>query len=339
MEADVCGRYAQSTREGNSMISPFTRRITTTTRVASALGLFSLLLAVTVAEDRCLAQAPWQGNIGNLDKALIANWPGRIVRSRDAHPIEHQPLWIDDTHVQPVVFAEPTSKCCKQACGRKVADGGECEHSPCHKCPGPHASETSNSVQANETARAVLDIMDALGRSVIEGTEFEPETVTIPEELPTPLSAPADIRSALIKYIHALEAERNSTGASSPLPVASDVIGGEVWVQDEAPPAVPDDVVNALRQSSWSLDEAAAQLEMLELYDRADQVRSLAQELRHDARRMKSGRVVHARRHATPVVAAARSNSECSNSECSEIETARRQLRLMRDAMRHETQE
>jgi hypothetical protein len=158
--------------------------------------------------------------------------------------------------------------------------------------------------------------------------------VAIPEELPAPLSAPADIRAALIRYIHALEAERNSTATNHAAPAASDVIGGEVWVQDESPTVVPDDVVDALRQSSWSLDEAAAQLEMLELYDRADQVRSLAQELRHDARRMKSGRVVHARRRTAPVVAAAGSNAECS-----EIETAQRQLRLMRDAMRQEARE
>lgn len=47
----------------------------------------------------------------------------------------------------------------------------------------------------------------------------------------------------------------------------------------------PNAEVHLLRQASWRLEQTAHHLECLNLYTRADEVRALADQLRHDARK------------------------------------------------------
>lgn len=209
----------------------------------------------------------------------------------------------------------------------------ECQRCQSGSCPQSEeakqqAAHTRD--HANETARAVLEIMDALGHSVIAGTEFEPAPEAAPEELPTPLAEPTDIRAALMKYIRALETQRAAEVQEAATVNISDeaILVSDLQVSPESGVVV---VVDALRDSSMVLDEAASQLESLELYERADQVRALAQELRHDARRMKTGgRVVHARRHTFPVVEPT-CDEVCPGESGTEIE---HRLHQLREAMR-----
>lgn len=285
--------------------------------------------------------------------------------------VEHG-IVIKDVFVSPAAHEGPAYPCCEnypccdRTCGKVTGECVRCAEGKCggcseDKCDGcsegkcqvttqqecqrckqgscPRSCEGKKTEQAvarepaNETARAVLEIMDALGHSVIAGTEFEPSEDTVPEELPTPLAEPANIRAALIKYIHALEAQHAAEEAEC---AATVNISDEIPIPHETnsePESPADDVVHALRESSVALDEAASQLEALEFYERADQVRAMAQELRHDARRMKTGgRVVHVRRHAFPVVEPT-CDEDCPGENPACVE---HRLRMLREAMRRE---
>lgn len=294
-------------------------------RLLLLLSLGCLFFIAT--SDRCSAQTGWHRDFGKLNKALIGDWPRSSAPASRSMPREQHEFLIDDAYVQPASNNEAASPCRERTKDCGALGCPACKHGECSKRSAANGSHEPASTQANETARAVLEIMDALGRSVIEGTEFEPAPVEQLEEIPAPLSDPSDIREALVKYIHALEAQHVSEASAS-----TETDEGEVWVHDEPVDVKPtaDDAVVALRETSRSLDEAASQLEALELYERADQVRSLAQELRHDARRMKTARVVHARRHAMPVVEAAGENARPGASEA-----ARQRLRRLHEAMRH----
>jgi hypothetical protein len=329
-----CGDRVQFNTEDYSMLSSMARNSTGNIPSGRPLGLLALGILLTCGvADRSLAQEIWQRDIGKLDKALIGNWQRGGPPARRSPIGAHHGILINDVHVQPASNDEPASPCREKECGRASSDCDACQHGKCQRHSAATAGDQPSSAHADETAQAVLEIMDALGRSVIAGTEFEPATAAVPEELPAPLSEPSEIRAALVKYLHALQAQHAAEVAAT-----GGDDDGRIWVHDVATEvaveAHPNDAVAALRESSTSLEAAASQLEALELYDRADQVRSLAQELRHDARRMKTGGVAHMRRHAAPVVEATRGDDEpCDH------EATRHRLRLMREAMRHEPSE
>ncbi|MBX3414514.1 MAG: hypothetical protein KF708_17640 [Pirellulales bacterium] len=333
-------------------------------RKITVVPLIATLLLVGPLTEGAVAQSDITGGFQRLDQSLVNGWPKRIARP-SGNP--HHGILINDVFVAPVAHGESVypccenDSCCEKSCARKTDEcagcpageckaGGECvkhkklAHKECKRCKDgncPLSFERNKSTAsprdpASETARAVLEIMDTLGHSVIAGTEFEPTATPTPEELPSPLTEPADIRAALVKYIRALESERTAGVRETSATVnISDqpIVVSEMTTPAESSPA---DTVDALRESSMALDDAASQLEALELYERADQVRALAQALRHDARRLKSGgRVVHARRHAVPVV------EPICNEGCPEeaLPNVERHLRMLHEAMRREVTE
>lgn len=95
-------------------------------------------------------------------------------------------------------------KDCEQ--GRAVA-GATCRSAGCE---AKRAVKDRLPVRPNETAKVILELMETLGRSVLDGTEFQHA-----EELQTVFdAAPVSTRDALVQLIRSLEAEREACEAA-----------------------------------------------------------------------------------------------------------------------------
>jgi len=126
-----------------------------------------------------------------------------------------------------------------------------------------HRLKTQEKLRPGEPAQVILELKERLGDGALDGTEF------------------ADSPDMLVKLIRALEAEQGQDeevdeserkSSEAPLPISS---GMEVEQRFR---------IDALRGASGKLDEAANYLEEQDLFERADEIRSLADKLRRDAR-------------------------------------------------------
>ncbi len=238
----------------------------------------------------------------------------------------------------PVAAEEPldsTEKCNK--CNK-------CDECKCNPCNGKQCGETP--LEHGETAKVILELMETLGRSVLDGTVFQKPGQADQDWLKE-LSADGQIspREALIQYIRHLESQedqvRSRLAAQSEFNVDIDIelaspprSKSPCGCPGESCPALtrqastcqagacpascrdcpaecaecfdcPSDgfvctasadqvpclhdaagsEVDVYREMSVHLEMAANELERREVYQRADQLREVAGQLRQDARR------------------------------------------------------
>jgi hypothetical protein len=170
-----------------------------------------------------------------------------------------------------------------------------------------HASE----LKQGEAAKVILELMDTLGRSVLDGTVFEKPTEVDAQWLKDLDASQTTPREALIQYIRALEAQEEQCHRCTADQAAhrtsdEEVVtftAGEIEIgapleasveeEDEEEEYADDvddeqDEIESLRDAGEELDELANRLERRDNYLRADQVRELAAQLRFDARRVRS---------------------------------------------------
>jgi hypothetical protein len=167
--------------------------------------------------------------------------------------------------------------------------------------------KTSTELKQGEAAKVILELMDTLGRSVLDGTVFEKPSEVDAQWLKDLGDSQATPREALIQYIRALESQQEQArqqaaheadehAAEEVIPVSAEEIDlGEPQKATEEVGEIDahlvddqHDEVESLRGSSEELEQLANRLERRENYLRADQVRELAGQLRLDARRIQS---------------------------------------------------
>jgi hypothetical protein len=152
----------------------------------------------------------------------------------------------------------------------------------------------------NETAGQIIDVMERVGPSVLEGSLFQ-EARTADCPCPGECACPGacvcpggcacpdgcgqteDERTSLIKYLRHLERQEQSRRQSS----GADCREYEYAELDRA--EVVEESIDILRETSFDLDMAAHRLEGQNLYYRADQLRDLAAQLRQEARSAHAG--------------------------------------------------
>lgn len=134
-------------------------------------------------------------------KPLAGEFAGNPIRAAD-HIENYRRPWnvlINDLHVVPVGAEEPLDEDCPDLLPRsgvKVCEAGKAK-----------PAETANEVEHGEAAKVILELMETLGRSVLDGTVFQKPTQDEQQWLKD-LSADGEVspREALIKYIRHLEA-------------------------------------------------------------------------------------------------------------------------------------
>jgi hypothetical protein len=167
------------------------------------------------------------------------------------------------------------------AASETCAKAGTCTAATCpHACPqiagSPCAEECrqGHDLKPDEAAQVILEIMERLGGSRLEGTYFQRADALDPELARGVTGPAASPRQAIIQHIRALEASHKQ----QPKQVT---IEAEVVC---APAPLSHDKIEVLRGVCENLDNVANMLERSNLYDRADQVRRLSTELRAQAR-------------------------------------------------------
>jgi hypothetical protein len=165
-----------------------------------------------------------------------------------------------------------------------------------------------------EAAKVILELMETLGRSVLDGTVFQKPSPADEQWLKELDANQVSPREALIQYIRALEAHERKTSelqqpplAELPAPQVAElpderislvaeeieigIDGDDARGEDDQSEDDQDDEVESLRLASEELETLANRLERKNNYLRADQVRDLANQLRFDARRVQQGDV------------------------------------------------
>ena len=170
----------------------------------------------------------------------------------------------------------------KCQCAKNAQAGSCCSErkakSTTSDCPSRHFGRDTE-----QTAKALAELMERLGPSLIEGTEFE----RVPSfQAPTPESfdRPVSIREELVDYIRCLAAGEEPTEE-----VAAEIICTDNECQDTVAATVHEreEAVHSLRQAAMVLDQTAAELERNNLYDASDRTRELANQLRQKGRHLR----------------------------------------------------
>jgi hypothetical protein len=140
--------------------------------------------------------------------------------------------------------------------------------------PPPGSAEA----RADEATKVVLEMLDRHG-SVLDGSLYQADEIEWEQGSP-----PLSTREVIARFIRTWEAE-NAPSPAYDLPFSgeeSDQRGASPASESPAPPAAAS--VAALREVCRQLEAAANLLEEADCYDRADQIRDLAQQIRCDAR-------------------------------------------------------
>jgi hypothetical protein len=295
-------------------------------------GLFS------VDEDRPLK--PLTG--GWAEKTI---WQPDYVDTWGTHPATPVPsrtprlgLRLHDIEIVPVAGEEALD--CPARCAAtdgKCSKCAKCDACKCTNCSGKDCQGSGETLEHGETAKVILELMETLGRSVLDGTVFQKPGQADQEWLKE-LSADGQVspREALIQYIRHLEAQEEQNRSrqvvqeeievdfvSHPLLVGKSPCScpandcecpsachacpatcrdcpamhaecrdcpedGCACLASIHAPCLADDAeseVEVLREMSAHLEMAAHELERREIYQRADQLREVAGQLRQDARR------------------------------------------------------
>lgn len=166
----------------------------------------------------------------------------------------------------------------KCQCAKNAQAGSCCSErtakSTTSDCPSRHFGRDTE-----QTAKALAELMERLGPSLIEGTEFE--RVPSPESFDRPVS----IREELVNYMRCLAAGEEPTEEE----VAAEVICTDNECQDTVGDTEHERVqaVESLREAAFILDQTAAKLEQHNLYDASDRTRELANQLRQKGRHLR----------------------------------------------------
>ncbi len=146
-------------------------------------------------------------------------WRADYVESWGAHPAtpvpSRTPHWgvlINDLDAVIQVGAEEEIDASreKSVYAEKCEKCGKCTACKCENCPGKGCKASESQSQHGEAAKVILELMETLGRSVLDGTVFQKEDKQEHEWLKE-LSADGLVspREALIQYIRMLEAQEN----------------------------------------------------------------------------------------------------------------------------------
>jgi hypothetical protein len=177
------------------------------------------------------------------------------------------------------------------ACGHEHPDDelGFCPYAEGECCQvdgAPHDPQ--------ETAGQIIDVMERVGPSVLEGSLFQeartddcpcPGACVCPGacDCPNGHGPQGDERTSLIKYLRHLERQEQSRCANE-----GDHRRNYQCAQSNHA-EVLEESIDILRETSFDLDMAAHRLEGQNLYYRADQLRDLAAQLRQEARSAYAG--------------------------------------------------
>lgn len=136
------------------------------------------------------------------------------------------------------------------------------------------ANEQEEKLQPGEPAQVILELREKLGASAVRGTEFTVEPKTF------------------ARWVRALDREnpRQQLGVSVEVPPS----GYAGYSDADYSADVDEATISALRGASRQLDDAAELLEQQNLFERADQLRDQADQLRRDARAYLKERIVPA---------------------------------------------
>jgi hypothetical protein len=139
--------------------------------------------------------------------------PSHTPRLRVGLAPQPSPGWgLRLNNVDGIVPVAGTETCplksCTTACTEKC---GKCDPCKCENCPGKNCKGPANSTEPEhgETAKVILELMETLGRSVLDGTVFQKPDEAGQEWL-RELSADGQVspREALIQFIRHLEAQQ-----------------------------------------------------------------------------------------------------------------------------------
>lgn len=161
------------------------------------------------------------------------------------------------------------------------------------------------------TVKAVTELMDRLGPSVLSGTEFD-RGHSVGGFRVECIENQVTIRDELIEHIRALAAEETAPGHTAATCTA--------YCQCTEPTGPSADEceasIEALRFTAMVLDQAVATLEQHNLYDASDRTRELANQLRQQGRQLRqSVQGSHRRQYeAAPVSCEAPLPSGCESS-------------------------
>jgi hypothetical protein len=192
-----------------------------------------------------------------------------------------------------------------------------------HERPAKRKLTTKQKLRPGEPAQVILELKERLGDGALEGTEF------------------ADSPDVLVQVIRALEAEQqeqfDDEAATADAPHRRVQAAATADAPQPKRLAANEAAIEALRATGRELDLAADALEEHELYERADQLRTLADELRRDSRFAASTRL-HDARNAIPPDHGAWRRVEPSPDETrldlsSDIALLREELRRVRQAL------
>lgn len=212
--------------------------------------------------------------------------PARLaLDDEDLQPVPHQPLliWEADAPpfpsqvksksypVKPAALARPSVADKPQQDVVQTSTNAPDDASSRRSWREP---KTSVELQAGEPAAVILEIMNDLG-SLLEGTAFDDS----PESKPERMKARVDKLRELQQQAH------QSPVDLRPLHSPAQEVFYQAPPRPQSQPRPPRrEKVHSLRQASRELEEIAHRLEHEKLYARADELRQLATELRHDAR-------------------------------------------------------
>ena len=150
-----------------------------------------------------------------------AIWQSDYVDTWGTHPATPVPsrtprygFRLSDIQVVPVAGEESLDAAAKCA-GDKCSKCDKCDACKCAGCPGKQCQGSCETqLEHGETAKVILELMETLGRSVLDGTVFQKPGQADQEWLKE-LSADGQVspREALIQYIRHLESQEEQTRA------------------------------------------------------------------------------------------------------------------------------
>jgi hypothetical protein len=241
----------------------------------------------------------------NLQTAQKLAYDTTLINDYDNTLIHH----FDQPDDQPDDLAESASRAARAAawCGQRLkralieahsaAITYSCEQAEEHAGPKllppqqakPLTALADDSVDnlqldPDEPAKVILDIREQVGPKLFEGTIFEDAGWRARASAET---SPADHRAQLVRCIRDMaenrEAEnREPCAAHCEFDSCAGATGCPAACVTVAPPAdaEPSPPIRALRQTSRQLDKLAESLEEQKLYDQADELREMAQQMR-----------------------------------------------------------
>jgi len=192
-------------------------------------------------------------------------------------------------------------------------------------------AKSKDELQRGEAAEVILNLIDDVGPSVLKGTLFEDLAGGCLMEHGCKMAADQEAaRELVIQWIRQLENDEQSKAIKQP---ATDGKPQAKYVKIKHVDKRAESAV-ALREVARTLDGAAELLEERSLYPRADQLREIAQQIRHEARGHFAPTAHRPQPPMFPHPPFPPAAAPAARDLESELEQIRRQLEHVRDALR-----